>query len=263
MIKINKVQEDKCARETLGSWLVAISVLIVVTIILVFYFADDIRQGQANRGQMQIGGFNVPGQMGQTANTATARLTAFVPPWHSKNPDAVTGATPKVMSFNWAIGIVSPSVVAINTSGAASQSASGIIVHRLGYILTNNHVVEGAENIAVTLSYDQLIKSYSAKIFDSRPDLDLAIIKMNSAGKEVFTPAPLGNSDRIYIGQQVVAIGNPFGLSQSASSGIISNANRTLTTGNKIFNDLIQTDASINPGSSGGALVKQRGFSLI
>ncbi len=207
---------------------------------------------------MQIGRFKVPGQAGQAAKP-TAKLTAFVPPWHGKqNPDAVTGATPKVMSFNWAIGIVSPSVVAINTSGAESQSASGVIVHRLGYILTNNHVVEGAENIAVTLSYDQLIKSYSAQIFDSRPDLDLAIIKINSNGKEIFTPAPLGNSDRVYIGQQVVAIGNPFGLTQSASSGIISNSNRTLTAGNKIFDGLIQTDASINPGSSGGALVSQQ-----
>jgi S1-C subfamily serine protease len=159
------------------------------------------------------------------------------------------------MSFNQAIGIVSPSVVAINTSGAESQSASGIIVHRLGYILTNYHVVKGAKNIVVTLSYDQLIKSYSAQIFDSRPDLDLAIIKMNQTGKEVFTPAPLGDSDRVYIGQQVVAIGNPFGLTQSASSGIVSNADRTLTAGNKVFDGLIQTDASINPGSSGGALV--------
>ncbi len=258
MIKMNKMQKETCARKTLGPWLVAISILIFVTIILAFYFAEDIRQSQANRGPMQIGGFKVPGQIGQTAKAA-AQLTAFVPPWHGKqNPDAVTGATPKVMSFNWAIGIVSPSVVAINTSGAASQSASGIIVHHLGYVLTNNHVVEGAENIAVTLSYDQLIKSYSAKIFDSRPDLDLAIIKMNSAGKEVFTPAPLGNSDRAYIGQQIVAIGNPFGLMQSASSGIISNANRTLTAGNKVFDGLIQTDASINPGSSGGALVSQQ-----
>jgi serine protease Do len=258
MIKIDKTQKDTCARKTLGPWLIAISVLIFVTIILAFYFADEIRQSQANRGPMQIGGFKVPGQMGQTAK-ATAKLTAFVPPWHGKqNPDAVTGATPRVMSFNWAIGIVSPSVVAINTSGEASQSASGIIVHRLGYILTNNHVVEGAENIVVTLSYDQLIKSYSAKIFDSRPDLDLAIIKINSTGKEVFTPAPLGDSDRVYIGQEVVAIGNPFGLTQSASSGIVSNANRTLTSGNRVFDGLIQTDASINPGSSGGALVSQQ-----
>jgi serine protease Do len=255
MAKTNNTNGETCARKTLGPLLIAISALIIVTIILAFYFAGEIRQSQANRGQIKIGDFKVPVQMGQTAKAA-AKLTTFVPPWHGKqNPDSVTGATPKIMSFNWAIGIVSPSVVAINTSGAASQSASGIIVHRLGYILTNYHVVKGAENIAVTLNYDQLIKSYSAQIFDSRPDLDLAIIKINSNGKEIFTPAPLGDSDRIYIGQQVVAIGNPFGLTQSASSGIISNANRTLTAGNKVFDGLIQTDAPINPGSSGGALV--------
>jgi len=255
MMKINKVQEDKCARKMLGPWLVAISALVVVTVILTFVFAEDIRQSQANRGPMQIGGFKVPGQIGQTAKAA-AQLTVFVPPWHGQqNPDAVTGATPRIMSFNQAIGIVSPSVVGINTSGDQQQSASGIIVHHLGYVLTNNHVVKGAKNIVVTLSYDQLIKSYSAKVFDSRPDLDLAIIKISSTGQGVFTPAPLGDSDSVYIGQQIVAIGNPFGLAQSASSGIISNANRTLTAGNKVFDGLIQTDASINPGSSGGALV--------
>jgi serine protease Do len=258
MLKINKTQEDACARKMLGPWLIAISALIIVTIILSFYFADDIRQSQTNRGQMQIGGFKVPGPLGR-APAATAKPAVFVPPWHGKqNPDAVTGATPKIMSFNWAIGIVSPSVVAINTSGATPQSASGIIVNRLGYILTNNHVVEGAENITVTLSYDQLIKSYSADIFDSRPELDLAILRIKSKGKEVFSPAPLGNSDKAYIGQQVVAIGNPFGLTQSASSGIISNANRTLTAGNKVFDGLIQTDAPVNPGSSGGALVNSQ-----
>jgi serine protease Do len=229
----------------LGPWLVAISALVVVTVILAFYFAEDIRKSQANRSPMQIGGFKVPGQIGQTAKAA-ALLTAFVPPWHSKqNPDAVTGATPIVASFNQAIGIVSPSVVGISTSGDQQQSASGIIVHHLGY----------AKNIVVTLSYDQLIKSYSAKVFDSRPDLDLAIIKINQTGKEIFSPAPLGDSEKVYIGEQVVAIGNPFGLAQSASSGIISNASRTLTAGNKVFDGLIQTDASINPGSSGGALV--------
>ena len=255
MMKTNKVQEDKCARRLLGPWLVAISALVIVTVILAFYFADDIRKSQANRGPMQIGGFKVPGQIGQTAKAA-AQLTAFVPFWHGKqNPDAVTGATPIVASFNQAIGIVSPSVVIISTSGDQQQSASGIIVHHLGYVLTNNHVVEGAKNIVVTLRYDQLIKSYPAKVFDSRPDLDLAIIKIKQTGKEVFSPAPLGDSEKVYIGEQIVAIGNPFGLAQSASSGIISNAHRTLTAGNKVFDGLIQTDASINPGSSGGALV--------
>ena len=256
-MKTNKVQEDKCARRLLGPWLVVISALVVITVILAFYFAEDIRKSQAGRGPMQIGGFKVPGQiqMGQTAKAA-ALLTAFVPFWHGQqNPDAVTGATPIVASFNQAIGIVSPSVVSISTSGDQQQSASGIIVHHLGYVLTNNHVVEGAKDIVVTLNYDQLIKSYSAKVFDSRPDLDLAIIKINQTGKEVFSPAPLGDSEKVYIGEQIVAIGNPFGLAQSASSGIISNANRTLTAGNKVFDGLIQTDASINPGSSGGALV--------
>ena len=261
MIKPNKTNgtdEEVCARETLGPWLIAISILIFATIFLTFYFADDIRQSQANRGQMQIGRFKVPNQIDRISKP-TVKPAAFIPPWRgSQNPDTVTGATPQPMSFNGAIGIVSPSVVGIKTSGAQQQSASGIIVNHRGYVLTNNHVIKGANNIVVTLSYDQLVKSYSAKVFDSRPDMDLAILKINSTGKDIFTPAPLGDSDRVYIGQQIVAIGNPFGLTQSASSGIISNSNRTLTAGNKVFDDLIQTDASINPGSSGGALINPR-----
>jgi serine protease Do len=154
------------------------------------------------------------------------------------------------MSFNQAIGVVSPSIVGINTSGGQQQSASGIIVHHFGYILTNYHVVKGAKDIVVTINFDQLIKSYSGQVFDSREVLDLAIIKVKPTGKETFTPAPLGDSDRVYIGQWVVAIGNPFGLTQSASSGMVSNADRTLTAGDKVFDGLIQTDASINPGSS-------------
>ncbi len=259
MIKTDKIQEDACAQKTLGPWLVVISALVVVTVILAFYFADDIRKSQANRGQMQIGKFKVPGQMGQ-GTRPTAKSTVFTLPWHGQqNPDAVTGATPQPMSFNQAIGIVSPSVVSIKTSGGQQQIASGIIVHSRGYVLTNNHVVNGARNIAVTLSYDQIVKSYSAQVFDSREDLDLAIIKINKTGNEIFSVAPLGDSDKIYIGQQIVAIGNPFGLTQSASSGIISNPDRTLTTGNKTFDGLIQTDASINPGSSGSALVNPNG----
>jgi S1-C subfamily serine protease len=271
MIKRNDMQNDKCAQNTLGPWLILVSVLILVTIVLTFYFADDIRRSQAARGQMQIGGVNVPFQprqgqgLGQgqgrgRAATSNVQPAAFVPPWRSKqNPDAITGATPKIMSFNQAIGVVSPSLVGIDTSGGQRQSASGVIVNRRGYVLTNNHVVKGAEKITVTLNYDQLTRSYSAQVFDSRADLDLAVLKIHQTGKEVFSPAPLGNSDRIYIGQEIVAIGSPFGLSQSASSGIVSNANRTLTTGNRAFDGLIQTDASINPGSSGGALINMQG----
>lgn len=278
MTEKDNTQKDVCAREQLGLWLIAISVLVVVTVILTFYFADDIRKSQTNRGEMKIGKFKVPGRMG-TQNQTNLQPVAFVPSWQNKpqsqtplqpaafvppwrgiqNPDAITGASPKVASFNRAIGIVAPSVVGINTSGGLRQSASGIVVHSIGYVLTNHHVVHGAKNITVTLTQDQMVKSYSAQVFDSREDLDLAIIKIKSTGNEVFSPAPMVSSNNVYIGQQIVAIGNPFGLSQSASSGIVSNPDRTLTTANKTFNDLIQTDASINPGSSGGALINSRG----
>ncbi len=259
MTNTDKTQEDKCARQTLGPLLVVITALIFLTIILAFYYADDIRQSQAGRSEMQLGRFKVPGQIRPGAK-GKVKPMALVPPWHgAQNPNAVTGATPQPMSFTQAIGIVSPSVVSIKTSGAQSQTASGIIVHRRGYVLTNNHVINGATNIVVTISSGQLTKSYQARIFDSRPDLDLAIIKIDSNGQQGFVPAPLGDSGTAYIGQQVVAIGNPFDLTQSASSGMVSNANRTLTTGNKTFDDLIQTDASINPGSSGGALINTQG----
>lgn len=194
------------------------------------------------------------------ATPPRASQVALVPPWHSKPqlPDSVTGATPKRMSFNRAIVIVSPSVVGINTSGAESRSGSGVIVSSKGYILTNHHVVEGAKNIVVTLVRDQVIKSYSAKVVATKPEVDLALLKIVPDGKEVLTPAPLGNSDRVVIGEDVVVIGSPFGLAQSASAGIISNNRRTLTAGKRVFKDLLQTDASINPGSSGGALVNTK-----
>ena len=260
-MKDNK--NDKCAREMLRPWLIGIALLICATIIIAFCYADDIRQAHKNRLAMQqkspqgrgrkIGGI-IP-----TTNPL-GQLTAFVPPWHyQQSPDAITGATPVAMSFNNAIRSVSPSVVGINATGAQEQSASGIIVHRMGYILTNHHVIKDAKNIAVTVAIDQMVKTYSTEVIEIRAEMDLAMIRLLNTGGEKFTPAPLGDSDKMLIGQQVVAIGNPFGLSQSASAGIISNTDRTLTAGNKVFNGLIQTDASINPGSSGGALVNVTG----
>lgn len=260
-MKDNK--NDKCARELLRPWLIGIAVLICATIIIAFCYADDIRQSQKNRQSMQQKG--PQGQGRKIAGIIPAanplgQLTAFVPPWHKQNtPNAVTGATPIAMSFNKAIRSVSPSVVGINTTGAQEQSASGIIVHRMGYILTNHHVIKDAKDIVVTVAVDQMVKTYSAEVIEIRPEMDLAMIRLLNTGGKRFVPAPLGDSNKMLIGQQVVAIGNPFGLSQSASAGIISNTDRALTAGDKIFDGLIQTDASINPGSSGGALVNVTG----
>jgi len=256
-MKENK--NDKCARELLRPWLIGIAALICATIIIAFCYADDIRQSQKNKQSMQQKGPQGRGRkIGGIIPTANSmgQMAAFVPPWHKQqNPNAVTGATPVAMSFNRAIRSVSPSVVGINTTGAQEQSASGIIVHRMGYILTNNHVIKDAKDIVVTVAIDQMVKTYSAEVIEIRPDMDLAMIRLLNTGGKKFAPAPLGDSDKMLIGQQVVAIGNPFGLSQSASAGIISNTDRALTAGDKVFEGLIQTDASINPGSSGGALV--------
>jgi len=245
----------------LGPWLIGILVLICVSIVLAFYYADDIRQtrSKAMAGEGGAQASHSPSKGLVQTGSPLARLAAFIPPWHSWNRDAITGATPVAASFSEAIRVVSPSVVGVNTSGAQNQGASGIIVHRRGYILTNHHVVKGAKNIVVTLASGQMIRSYGAEVLQVRAGLDLAIIKLTKTGGESFCPAPLGDSNRMLIGQQVVAIGNPFGLTQSSSAGIISNTQRTLTAGDKVFRGLIQTDASINPGSSGGALANTSG----
>ena len=142
---------------------------------------------------------------------------------------------------------------------APDRSGSGIIVSRTGYILSNHHVTHGAREINVTLNDGQVTKTYPAQIIDEAPDLDLVILKITAEGDEVFSPAPIGNSARLSVGDEVLAIGSPFGLQQSVTAGIISNTKRTLTVGDAMFTDLIQTDVPLNPGSSGGALVNTSG----
>jgi len=142
---------------------------------------------------------------------------------------------------------------------ALGKGGSGVIVDRLGYVLTNHHVVHGARNINVTLSSGQITKTYPAQLIDEAPDLDFAILKILANGNEQFTPAPIGNSSGVSVGDEVLAIGSPFGLQQTVTFGIVSNTKRTLTVGSKTFTNFIQTDAPINPGSSGGPLVNVNG----
>lgn len=133
-----------------------------------------------------------------------------------------------------------------------------MIVHSQGYVLTNHHVIHGARGIAVTVCTGEVTKTYPADLIDEAPELDFAILKIVSNG-EVFTPAPIGTSANISVGDEVLAIGSPFGLQQSTTFGIISNTNRTITVGNTTYTDFIQTDAPLNPGSSGGALIDING----
>jgi Do/DeqQ family serine protease len=226
------------------------------------------------------------------SQTATIVLAAYFvvvtlkPHWIGSNPSmagavalieaapTATGVTP-AGSFRTAAQKASAAVVSINTSKAARRNpnsndpwfrfffgeqgsepqaglGSGVIVSASGYILTNNHVVEGADEIEVVLNDG---RTGRAKVIGTDPDTDLAILKIELDKLPVIV---LGNSDSAQVGDQVLAIGNPFGVGQTVTSGIVSALGRN-QLGINTFENFIQTDAAINPGNSGGALVDTNG----
>ncbi len=131
---------------------------------------------------------------------------------------------------------------------------SGVIVGSDGHILTNHHVIDGAEDIKVDLSNH---RTYSAKVVGSDPPSDLAVLKISASDLAVLQ---LGNSDKVRVGDVCLALGNPLGVGESVTAGIISAKGRsTDTVGGGSFQDFLQTDAPINQGNSGGALVNTRG----
>ena len=129
---------------------------------------------------------------------------------------------------------------------------SGVIVSEDGYIVTNNHVIEKAQEIKVLLSNK---RDYKAKLIGADPKTDIAVIKIEAKG---LTALPWGDSNRLKVGEIVFAIGNPFGLNQTVTMGVIGAVGRA-NVGIADYEDFIQTDAAINPGNSGGALINARG----
>ncbi len=152
---------------------------------------------------------------------------------------------------------VTPSVVNIAVMGKKSSepemAGSGVIVDaKAGYVLTNHHVIAHANRIVVTLKDD---RKFDATLVGSDPDTDIALLKIAARN---LTALPIGDADRLEVGDFVLAIGNPFGLGQAVTSGIVSALGRT-GLGLESYENFIQTDASINPGNSGGALINLRG----
>lgn len=131
---------------------------------------------------------------------------------------------------------------------------SGVIVDADGVILTNNHVVENAEEITVTLADD---RDFKAEIIGTDPKSDVAVIRLKDKPKGL-EPIPIGDSGELRLGDVVLAIGNPFGLSHTVTMGIVSAKGRA-NVGVADYEDFIQTDAAINPGNSGGALINLEG----
>ena len=134
----------------------------------------------------------------------------------------------------------------------SSALGSGFIIDEKGIVVTNNHVIQDAEGIIIRVNGD---KDYNAKVIGSDPLSDIAILQLET--NEKFTPVKFGNSDKARIGDWVIAIGNPFGLGGTVTSGIISARNRSI--GLSRYEDYIQTDASINSGNSGGPLFDMNG----
>ena len=132
---------------------------------------------------------------------------------------------------------------------------SGFILNKEGYILTNYHVIEGSTEILITLSNDDR-EDYEAEVVGKDANLDIALLKIDAMGKEFHTVA-LGDSEKIRIGDWVMAIGNPFGLGGTVTAGIVSQKGRVIGAGP--YDNFIQTDASINPGNSGGPLFNLSG----
>lgn len=182
---------------------------------------------------------------------------ATIPPLSSNNIEAVREAV---------IANVRPAIVQINVNTAQGAAlGSGVIIDKRGYIVTNNHVVDGAQTVDVTLA-DGTVQ-HNVKVVGTDPTDDLAVVKINPPSN--ITVAPLGDSSQLRVGQDVLAIGNPLGNTQTVTNGIVSALGRSAqeqsstAQGNNAASvtlpNLIQTDAPINPGNSGGALVNLQG----
>ncbi len=162
---------------------------------------------------------------------------------------------------------LSPGVVFIHSTSYARDffgfvepqegSGSGSILDQQGNILTNYHVIEGAQKLSVSMGGK---KDYPAVVVGGDPDTDLAVIRLTEKPAGQLTVVPLGDSDKLIVGQKVLAIGNPFGLDRTLTTGVISGLQRPLRArNNRLIEGAIQTDASINPGKSGGPLLDSHG----
>jgi S1-C subfamily serine protease len=166
---------------------------------------------------------------------------------YEKYNESVVNITTEVVNINWFLEPVPQS----------GGSGSGSIIDSHGYVLTNHHVVKGAYKLFVNLADGS---QYEAKLIGADPQNDVAVIKFDPPSGIAIKPIPFGNSGGLKVGQKVLAIGNPFGLERTLTTGIVSGLGRPIQMDEKtVLQNMIQTDASINPGNSGGPLFNARG----
>ena len=163
---------------------------------------------------------------------------------YNRAASATVNVTSTVLRQNWFFDVY-----------PASESGSGFLIDAQGRILTNHHVIKGGSEIQVTLLHDEA--SYDAELLAFDEANDLALIRIK-ADKEI-PHLTLGDSENLKVGQKVLAIGNPFGLEGTLTTGVISSLGRTIRDNDSLLEDMIQTDAAINPGNSGGPLLDSSG----
>lgn len=185
------------------------------------------------------------------------------PPAGIADPSTVTDEQNNIEVYR----TLSPGVVFIQSTSYARDffgfvepqqgSGSGSILDQQGNILTNYHVIADAQKLTVSLGGK---KNYPAVVVGRDPDTDLAVIRLTEKPAGPLTVVPMGDSDKLVVGQKVLAIGNPFGLDRTLTTGVISGLQRPIRArNNRLIEGAIQTDASINPGNSGGPLLDSRG----
>jgi S1-C subfamily serine protease len=189
---------------------------------------------------------------------------AISPPVNISDPSLATDEQNNIEVYKAA----SPGVVYIQSTAMQRDffgmvtrpvegAGSGSVIDEQGDILTNYHVIADSEKLTVSFGSG---KAYAAKVVGRDPDTDLAVIKLLETPKESMTIVPLGDSDKLIVGQKVLAIGNPFGLDRTLTTGVISGLERPIRAQNgRPIEGAIQTDASINPGNSGGPLLDSHG----
>ena len=196
------------------------------------------------------------------SNTENNVALAEETPRGISDPSAVTDEQNNIEVYK----SISPGVAFINTTSISQDwfgneqegkgNGSGSVIDANGDILTNYHVIEGSQKLTVSFGGD---KVYPARVIGGDPDTDLAVIKIDPPATGL-TVVPLGDSDKLTVGQKVLAIGNPFGLDRTLTTGVISGLQRPIRARNgRPIDAAIQTDASINPGNSGGPLLDKFG----
>lgn len=220
--------------------------ILALAVVLLLVFGTGLFAGwQFAQGSSAVA--DKQGALQQGTNTQST-----VPALTSNNIEAVREA---------AIAKAKPAVVQVNiTTANGGALGSGVIIDKRGYIVTNNHVVDGARGIQVVLFDGTKLQ---AQLAGTDPADDLAVLKINPPVR--MAVATLGDSSKLQVGQEVLAIGNPLGITQTVTNGIISALGRSVseggsqTSGGATIPNTIQTDAPINPGNSGGALIDLRG----